>query len=202
MPPIVGAVLLLSVACRASAALHAHRAPQPRMLASPISRAFATSRRAWLGDETKAPLRSALKQQLERKTAGLVPEATADMALDMVFRLMPKVVPGGLDKLIQPGELQKRRDALRDDVARQLAASLETPLGDEMERRLGGMVVDLVIDELLANSDFLRSPEVRPHMLFSARRASNLSNLARAARPRPRGLPESACAEPTGSRVR
>jgi hypothetical protein len=130
------------------------RPPRARLAASALSRAL-------LGDPSKAPLRSVLKTQLQRKTASLFPEEIAELALDQAFDLLPKLVPGGLDRLLQPGELQRRRNSLRDDLSSQLAKGLDTPLGDELEKKLGAMVVDLILDDLIANSDFLRSPEDR-----------------------------------------
>ena len=70
--------------------------------------------------------------------------------------------PGGLDKLLlKPGELKKQRDSLRRDLAKRLAANIETPLGDELEEKLGGYAIDAVLDQALSNNEFLQSASER-----------------------------------------
>lgn len=121
--------------------------------------------RVVLGDKTKAPLRRTVKRQLAKSSAGMVPPEFLDFAVDEAFNMLDaggSVAPGGLEKLLtKPGELQSRRESLRRDLAKRLAASIDTPLGDEVEERLGGMIVDALVDDALAKADFLVTPSQR-----------------------------------------
>ena len=154
---------LVVLLARVASCLHAPAMPllKPRRAAAPLMAQSSLSK-LLLGDRSQAPVRQAIKEQLRRSSAGIVPEDLADLALDQAFGLLEAYTPGGLEKLLlEPGELQKKREPLRRDLSKRLAATIETPLGDELEERLGMMILDAVIDDALARADFLASPSKR-----------------------------------------
>ena len=158
------ALLLLALAD----GTHGYQAPLLSSYSRTLPLARSTVRldlsRALFGDSRKAPIRSAIKEQFTKKTIGLCPPDLIDYVLNESFSLLEKMSAssGGLEKLLlRPGELQKQRNSLRRDLSKRLAANVDTPLGNELEEKLGGFAIDAVLDQALSNNEFLLSPSDR-----------------------------------------
>ena len=113
--------------------------------------------RALFGDPTKAPLRNAVRQKLRDATWNMAPTAVVDAAVDASFELLAQ---NGLDK-IDATALKKRKNELRSEVSRRVAAAADTPLGDDIEAKLGGAVVDALFDQVTSSTELLSTPRER-----------------------------------------
>ena len=113
--------------------------------------------RALFGDPTKAPLRNAVRQKLRDATWNMAPTAVVDAAVDASFELLARK---GLDK-IDATALKKRKNELRSEVSRRVAAAADTPLGDDIEAKLGGAVVDALFDQVTSSTELLSTPRER-----------------------------------------
>jgi len=126
--------------------------PSARCAASAVAVALPKERswlaRGLLGDERRTPIRSSLKREVMKKTVGMIPEDAIDTAVAVTLQLVEEAVPGGLDKLLSPGELQKQKVKLQADLGKRLAASIDTPLGDAAEQKLGTLIVGALFDSL------------------------------------------------------
>mmetsp|Transcript_14649 Transcript_14649/g.43772 ORF Transcript_14649/g.43772 Transcript_14649/m.43772 type:complete len:269 (-) Transcript_14649:860-1666(-) len=138
----------------------AFRAARPRRRAVPTLMPASRVSRFFLGDRSKAPLRALVKSKLEKSTFGFAPELV-DIAVDAGFEQLEAAAQRrGLDA-VESGALQKQRDAISRDVAKKVAATIETPLGDALEEKLAGAVVDALLDQVMENASFLRGPADR-----------------------------------------
>ena len=110
-----------------------------------------------LGNNTEAPLRNAVRQKLREASWNLAPTAVVDAAVDASFELLARK---GLDK-IDATALKKRKNELRSEVSRRVAAAADTPLGDDIEAKLGGAVVDALFDQVTSSTELLSTPRER-----------------------------------------
>ena len=113
--------------------------------------------RALLGDPTKAPLRNAVRETLKEATWGLAPTAVVDATVDASFLLLAK---RDLDKL-DAATLKRRKNELRSEVSRRVAEAADTPLGDAIEAKLGGAVVDALFELVASSTELLSTPRER-----------------------------------------
>ena len=113
--------------------------------------------RALFGDPTKAPLRNAVREKLRQATWSMAPTAVVDAAVDASFLLLAK---RGLDKL-DAATLKRRKNELRSEVSRRVAEAAETPLGDAIEAKLGGAVVDALFELVASSTELLSTPRER-----------------------------------------
>ena len=113
--------------------------------------------RALFGDPTKAPLRNAVREKLREATWNMAPTAVVDAAVDASFELLARK---GLDK-VDAAALKKRKNELRSEVSRRVAAAADTPLGDDIEAKLGGAVVDALFDQVTSSTELLSTPRER-----------------------------------------
>lgn len=129
------------------------------------------NRRPWLakvllGDTSKSPIKASLRKQLKFPGAKLIPDDLIDAVIDQLLRTADAIIPGGFQKLLtKPGLLQGQREQLRREWAKKLAQSINTGLGDEIERQLGEALIDAFISLLLEEADFLKPPAQRLNAL-------------------------------------
>ena len=72
----------------------------------------------------------------------------------------------GLDKL-DAATLKRRKNELRSEVSRRVAEAADTPLGDAIEAKLGGAVVDALFELVASSTELLSTPRERLTVLES-----------------------------------
>ena len=121
-------VALVLLACPVEGWLSPYRSP---LHARPIIPTMSASSFLF-GDPREAPIRGAVGAQLMKSSFSVASPEVYDSAVDIAFDTIDKLVPGGLNKLLEPDELERRRADLRKSVSERLATEIDSPLGDKL----------------------------------------------------------------------